>query len=321
MEPPLIEKKGQLDLPQPEEKLLRMPTFLEKYSWLKPISIIIILITTIILSIYYLLQTEDQTTNITNTPPKTTMSSPTPTTVTDPTVNWKTYVSAEGRYSIKYPANYTLSENASGSSNTTQFYSNLLPEINTNFRLTINHKPANNQTLGQLINQNKICSDIAPTKGMASIINGAKLAQLYIDTPCSSNPTTIIYTINNETFYILSIETQKKYSEIKQYTDQILATLRFFDQVELTPISCRPRPACLDSIPRCMIPETSDMCPRATPTQKQIIYCTQDAKQCPDGSWIGRTGPNCEFVCPNATPTSAAGCNKYERNCPDVLQK
>jgi hypothetical protein len=29
------------------------------------------------------------------------------------------------------------------------------------------------------------------------------------------------------------------------------------------------------------------------------VACTMDAKQCPDGSYVGRTGPNCEFVCPN----------------------
>lgn len=28
------------------------------------------------------------------------------------------------------------------------------------------------------------------------------------------------------------------------------------------------------------------------------VVCTADAMQCPDGSWVGRTGPNCEFVCP-----------------------
>ncbi len=28
------------------------------------------------------------------------------------------------------------------------------------------------------------------------------------------------------------------------------------------------------------------------------VACTMDAKQCPDGSWVGRTGPKCEFVCP-----------------------
>ncbi len=26
--------------------------------------------------------------------------------------------------------------------------------------------------------------------------------------------------------------------------------------------------------------------------------CQTDAKQCPDGSYVGRTGPKCEFVCP-----------------------
>lgn len=30
--------------------------------------------------------------------------------------------------------------------------------------------------------------------------------------------------------------------------------------------------------------------------------CTTDAKQCPDGSWVSRTGPNCEFT---PCPTSA----------------
>ncbi len=34
--------------------------------------------------------------------------------------------------------------------------------------------------------------------------------------------------------------------------------------------------------------------------------CTQEAKICPDGSAVGRTGPNCEFTaCPEATATSS----------------
>lgn len=32
-----------------------------------------------------------------------------------------------------------------------------------------------------------------------------------------------------------------------------------------------------------------------TPTP---VACTADAMQCPDGSYVGRTGPHCEFVCP-----------------------
>jgi len=39
--------------------------------------------------------------------------------------------------------------------------------------------------------------------------------------------------------------------------------------------------------------------PTATP---QPVSCTLEAKVCPDGSNVGRTGPNCEFVqCPAAT--------------------
>ncbi len=31
--------------------------------------------------------------------------------------------------------------------------------------------------------------------------------------------------------------------------------------------------------------------------------CTMEAKQCPDGSYVGRSGPNCEFA---ECPTSAS---------------
>lgn len=33
------------------------------------------------------------------------------------------------------------------------------------------------------------------------------------------------------------------------------------------------------------------------------IACTMEAKVCPDGSSVGRSGPNCEFtVCPTTSP-------------------
>jgi|GEM_PF-1467839 hypothetical protein len=34
------------------------------------------------------------------------------------------------------------------------------------------------------------------------------------------------------------------------------------------------------------------------PPDRGEIMCTQDAMQCPDGSWVGRSGPKCEFACP-----------------------
>lgn len=35
----------------------------------------------------------------------------------------------------------------------------------------------------------------------------------------------------------------------------------------------------------------------APETASAQTMCTMDAQQCPDGTWVGRTGPNCEFVC------------------------
>jgi exonuclease VII small subunit len=33
------------------------------------------------------------------------------------------------------------------------------------------------------------------------------------------------------------------------------------------------------------------------------VMCTMDVQQCPDGSFVGRTGPQCEFVCPASDTT------------------
>ncbi len=45
-----------------------------------------------------------------------------------------------------------------------------------------------------------------------------------------------------------------------------------------------------------------------TSNQNQTIgqvACTEEAKQCPDGSYVGRTGPGCAFAaCPTSTSTS-----------------
>ncbi|MBI2050104.1 MAG: hypothetical protein HYT35_01455, partial [Candidatus Staskawiczbacteria bacterium] len=44
-----------------------------------------------------------------------------------------------------------------------------------------------------------------------------------------------------------------------------------------------------------------------TQEQPKPIACTQDAKLCPNGSYVSRTGPNCEFAeCP-AVADQAAG--------------
>lgn len=48
------------------------------------------------------------------------------------------------------------------------------------------------------------------------------------------------------------------------------------------------------------------------------VACTQEAKLCPDGSAVGRIGPNCEFApCPTVNPKPVAGCTK-DSDCPSL---
>lgn len=42
----------------------------------------------------------------------------------------------------------------------------------------------------------------------------------------------------------------------------------------------------------------------ATPVVEKPVVCTMEAKLCPDGSYVSRTGPNCEFaICPSIVTT------------------
>lgn len=49
--------------------------------------------------------------------------------------------------------------------------------------------------------------------------------------------------------------------------------------------------------------EKCEVAPISTTTDP--IACTMDAIQCPDGTYVGRTGTKCEFVCPTTTASCA----------------
>ena len=49
-----------------------------------------------------------------------------------------------------------------------------------------------------------------------------------------------------------------------------------------------------------------------TSRQSEQIFCTQEAKLCPDGSAVGRQGPDCEFApCPDAPTSIPAGTEDW----------
>ncbi len=56
-------------------------------------------------------------------------------------------------------------------------------------------------------------------------------------------------------------------------------------------------------------------CVQATePAAGDQVMCTQEAKMCPDGSFVGRTGPKCEF---SPCPEPVAACTKEAKICAD----
>ncbi len=56
-------------------------------------------------------------------------------------------------------------------------------------------------------------------------------------------------------------------------------------------------------------------CVHATkPTADEQVMCTQEAMMCPDGSYVGRTGPKCEFT---PCPEPVAACTREAKICAD----
>ena len=211
---------SQPELPAPHEKLLRAPTFAERYGWFKTILIVAFVVGLIDAGIYLFLRSD-------NDPHTLPIPQATVAPTVNQTTNWETYTSKEGKFSIKYPKNYEFYDNLSVTPRNIQVVSSLLPNLNTDFRLTVAYKPAENLSFESLITENKLCPNITPERGTPSILNGSEKAKLYIDTPCGDYTQTVVYTRNNGIFYMITIESEAPFSNIKQYTDQVMATLKF----------------------------------------------------------------------------------------------
>ncbi|HEY4512024.1 MAG TPA: hypothetical protein VJH55_04270 [Candidatus Paceibacterota bacterium] len=50
--------------------------------------------------------------------------------------------------------------------------------------------------------------------------------------------------------------------------------------------------------------------------ENEQVACTMDAMQCPDGSYVGRTGPRCQFICPPSFSSGIQGKVLLGPTCP-----
>lgn len=64
------------------------------------------------------------------------------------------------------------------------------------------------------------------------------------------------------------------------------------------------------------VPDVNE--PDSPDKEPDMVVCTMDAKLCPDGSAVGRTGPNCEFAaCPGVIATPTGPETQF---CPEIYQ-
>ena len=223
------------------------------------------------------------------------------------TVNWKTYTNNTYLYSIQYPSDKFVICNDSQDDNLIlREAKDCYPygETFSPFVLSVN-LPLKSQSYKQSLDEDcySVKKEIIKIAGMDatrysnSIKNSTgKCNSLPIAYAGNKINIDLLYNNNTYTFYFID-----SYASL---ANKIISTFKFTNSsgetTSPTP-TCRPRPACLDATPRCMIPETSDMCPKATPTPKSNqTACSMEAKLCPDGkNYVSRTGPNCEFSpCP-----------------------
>jgi hypothetical protein len=236
------------------------------------------------------------------------------TTTPNPTANWKTY-SGNG-FLINYPPDVLLQESDDPQAFITNLKSKLVTlkvdkhdpknnnpnEDNFNLEIRVADNP-NNLTPKQIIDKylGPTSATHPETQAVNNKINSTmkdfKLNQIsgtYAIFGFDYDYETIIMAKNNKiyTFIYHDGEGQGVSSKTNKTINQILSTFKFTDILNPTP-TCRPRPACLDSTPRCLIAETEDMCPPKT--HSTVIGCKVGG--CSGELCLDSNSPNVASIC------------------------
>jgi hypothetical protein len=200
---------------------------------------------------------------------------PTPVATTDPTVNWKTYTNSIQNFTFKYDSSWTLDKKGDNE------------KLNAQIKLT-----RDKTTIQIYANMDGIGGLGRDYQGTKMVVSGITLYEYKVAN--TSNKTQTIgltdtlnkslgfFQQNGKTYSITltypdSLDQTDEGSNLQKEFNQILSTFKFTS------------PSTIPSTPPINI---------STPSGA-IKACTMDAKICPDGSSVGRTGPNCEFAaCP-----------------------
>lgn len=234
--------------------------------------------------------------------------SPAPTFLpTDPLANWKIYSDTAGQYLVKYPAEW---QQLSLAQATAQKSPAVFQSADGLYKVTVNSE--NNINIKTKLPYSTLDEFIGLPYTVKSLTVAGRDARQPLPR-AGSEFLNKVYFFSTDNKSIFSIELQVgdgtptdhritgETLEIGQdIFNKVISTFKFIISPSASPMAvatCIPRPKCLDENPKCMIPETSEMCP--LPSTNPGIACTADVKACPNGGYVGRVGPNCEFAaCP-----------------------
>ncbi|MBI3984998.1 MAG: hypothetical protein HY344_03610 [Candidatus Levybacteria bacterium] len=202
--------------------------------------------------------------------------SPTPTPDTSETKDWKTYLNSQSQWEMKYPVDLTAEKREAsqigptGIGDTVVFYKlgksqSTGTEFYDGISITVGvSKKSEDITLEAFADEQtkpnpEVGSTRTPVKKIS--INGLTGVETYITSFGNSRTVYLEYPGKKDRTYYISI------------------------------VSEGPDKAAYD--------KTAEMMLQTFKSIGNQTVCTQEAKLCPDGSYVGRTGPNCEFAtCP-----------------------
>jgi hypothetical protein len=174
--------------------------------------------------------------------------------------DWQIYTNTIYSYSVQYPPAWRTNTGDNGV--TTNFFATPTdPEF---ISITVHDNPNSMEIHTWLIDKsivpdpNTIATHIQEEDVMVAGITSVK-----VTTPVQGSQISVYIPKGNKVYSLYNNananihSTQTAYDENMTILNQMLSTFKFSNQPMTT---CRPRPPCLDATPRCLIPETADMC-------------------------------------------------------------
>jgi hypothetical protein len=239
---------------------------------------IIILVSLIFLgSVYILGQRLQKQVSQPIVPPPSISPSPTP----NPTANWKTYRNTTYGFKLNYPFGWVFEEEKRQDQPSVLLYIGFRPEFTSDKPRPINYVnnasvillaiQENSESLEEIIkigSCHEYPESCTPYENVIDLVVADLPAKKV--SPPDILPTDRVFLKQNSRLYLFGVTLDESFAKSHSLTvenkkkifDQILTTFKFTDQ-------------------------------------KEQVACTQDAKLCPDGSYVSRQPPTCEFAkCP-----------------------